>query len=305
MKASLILIALAVSMALASAADKPTVYHRVTKDGGPIDEQVATALAVRYTVVPVEDSSAYINAKVTGGSLPHSAKSASGEALSGYVLVAYVISAQGHAIDPIVLKSTDPRLDPFALQATKTWRFDPAKLNGLPIATTAAQEFNFEASGPATGFTMDNIVLYQPNPVLVQRLPGGADSLAAYIKQLQAVLTDFFVGAKFPETLHTVVAIRPGNLSRVWLVSSTRSGKAEELAPLRQKLEAITPVEVTGGPVAFVLSGSIAGGDGKNPKPDKHFQPPVPQEWQEAGKNLKTPVLVPDDYLNVVWPARE
>jgi len=174
----------------------------------------------------------------------------------------------------------------------------------LLLALLAFATLTHAADKPAQGFAMDNLVLYQPNDVLAERLPGGPDALAAYIKQLQGVLTEFFQTAKFPETLHTIVAVRPDFRVRVWFLSSTRPGNAEALTPLRQKLEAIKPVEVQGGPVAFVISGSIAGGDGKNPKAKKNYQPPVPREWMEAGKDLAPPVLVPDGYLDVVWPDK-
>jgi hypothetical protein len=305
MKAIPILVLLLACAASVHAEDKPTVYDHITKEGASIDKEINAALISKYTIITIEDSPTYINPKPTAGSLPHSAKTASGETLTGYVLVAYVVSAEGRAVDPVVLKTTDERLNSIATNAMADWHFEPAMLDGAPIATTAAQEFNFKDDAPPQGFVVDSIVLYQPNDVLAQRLPGGPDQLAAYIKQLQAVLTDYFANAKTPETLHSVVAIRSGNRSRVWFISSTHSGKTTELASLRQKLEAINPVDVKDGPVAFVISGSIAGGDGKHSKADKNFQLPMPQEWQDAGKNLKPPVLVPDGYLDVIWPEEK
>jgi hypothetical protein len=46
--------------------------------------------------------------------------------------------------EPVVLKTTDERLNSIAMKAMEDWRFTPATLNGAAIATTAAQEFNFE-----------------------------------------------------------------------------------------------------------------------------------------------------------------
>lgn len=291
------------SAALARAEDKPVAYDHITGKEDALDQQVNEALASRYKIVPLKDSPSYSDPKVTAGSLPHSARTKSGESLHGYVLVAYVVTADGRAADVIILKTTDVRLNSFALAAMADWRFAPAKLNGRSIATTAAQEFNFEEEKPVQGFAVDNIVLYQPNDVLTQRLPG-PDALAAYIKQLQAVLTDFYAETKTPATLYTVVAVRPGGRSRVWFMSSTESGDFTNLRALRQKLETIKPVAVTGGPVAFTISGSIAGGDDKKPAEDKDYQPPIPQEWENAVKNAKQPVLIPDGMLDAVWPDK-
>jgi hypothetical protein len=148
---------------------------------------------------------------------------------------------------------------------------------------------------------VNNIVLYQPNEVLVQRLQG-PDQLANYIKQLQAILTDYFKDTTTAETLAIVVAARPGNESRVWFVSSIRSVKDVSLDPLRQKLEAVRPMNVMKGPVAFAISANIAGGDGKASKGGA-YQLPVPKEWKDAAKKMKPPILMPDGILKVVWPA--
>jgi hypothetical protein len=150
------------------------------------------------------------------------------------------------------------------------------------------------------GFETDNVVLYQPNEALQARVGSVAD-LANYIKELQAVCAEFFVATATPETLHVVVAIRPGKRSRVWFVSSTRPAPDPQREPLLKKLEAVQPCDVRDGPVAFAISSKLAGGDGKNPKGDKDFKPPIPKEWQDAAKG-KEGVLVPDGFLDLIWP---
>jgi len=302
MKACCFLLVLSVSSILAHAQDKPLAYDHITKDGAAIDQQVNAALSRTYAIKPVEDSPAYVPSQAISGTLPTSAKTSSGEPLSGYVLIAYVVSAKGHAVDPVVLKTTDPRLNSIAIKCMGDWKFNPAKLNDNPIATTAAQEFNFTVPPPAQGFTLNNIVLYQPNEVLSQRT-NGADQLAAYIQSLQTALTDYFKSATTPGTLNVVVAARAGYQSRVWFVTSTHSGDFANLTSLREKLEAIKPMEVHKGPVAFAICASIAGGNDKDSQKGSTYKLPVPKEWKAAAKNLKQPILMPDDILDVVWPA--
>ena len=281
------------------AADKPVVYDHVTPEGAGVDELVNHALEGKYTILPVVDSPDYVNPQVAAGSMPETARTASGEILSGYVLLGYVVTAEGNVSDVTILKSTDERLNATALKATESWHFTPATLKGAPIATTAAQEFNFR--DPAKGFVTTGIVLYQTNEVLQQRVPD-TTLLAAYLKQLQAILTGTFANDKTPETFHVVVAVRPGKQARVWFVASKQAVDSAELAALRAKLEAVTPVEVTGGPVALAISGTLAGGDGAG-KPDaREFQPPVPKAWQDAVKTKLTPQTV-DATLDAVWPA--
>ena len=84
------------------------------------------------------------------------------------------------------------------------------------------------------------------------------------------------------------MAIRPGQGSRVWFVSTTRPAPDKEREPLRKKLEAVVPCTVHDGPVAFALSAKLAGGDGKNPKDSKDYKPPIPKEWADAAKGKNT-----------------
>ncbi len=153
------------------------------------------------------------------------------------------------------------------------------------------------------GFETDNVVLYQPNEALQARV-GDVSDLANYVKKLQAVCAEFFASTKRPETLHIVVAVRPGKRSRVWFVSSTRPAPDAQRDPLRKKLEAVPPCDVHDGPVAFAISAKLAGGDGKNPKGAKDFKPPIPKEWQDAAKG-KESVRVPDGVLDLVWPDKQ
>ncbi len=173
----------------------------------------------------------------------------------------------------------------------------------VPQLESPSVPFEAETS-LSSGFLTDCITLYQPNEVLEKRLLG-AETLSAYIPRMQAVAGDFFATANTPETLHIVVAVRPGRRSRVWLLSTLRAGTATVFALLRQKLEGITPVEVRVGPVAFAISATIAGGNGEKPRTNGDLEPPIPQEWEDPTKALKAPVLVPDGFLDAVWPSSE
>lgn|GEM_PF-1189278 len=152
------------------------------------------------------------------------------------------------------------------------------------------------------GFDTEFLILYQPDPVLRERLPSGPEELASYVKLLQGECTKFFATADKPETLQIVVALRPGKQSRVWFISSTRLPGAKELEPLRRKLEAVPPGEVYQGPVVFAISAKIAGGDGKLHKPDGDYPFPIPKEWQDAAKGHNEKLLDLDGFLSLVWP---
>lgn len=160
------------------------------------------------------------------------------------------------------------------------------------------------AGAPVKGFETETLVLYQPDAVLNERVPSMED-LAGYVKRLQTVCAAFFSDAATPDTFHIVVVIKPGKQSRVWFVSSTPSPGDMKRESLRLKLEAVAPIEVQHGPVAFAISAKIAGGSGNPAKEDGAYQPPIPREWQEAAKGHKEPLAIPDSFLELVWPDKK
>lgn len=272
--------------------EKPLVYNNAESGDTPLDREVKKAYAPDFAITDVTTAAGYESPKPTVGGLPRTAQNDEGEPLEGYVLVAYIINDKGLVEHPVVLRSTNEELNRTALTAMEAWRFVPGALKGKPVATTAAQEFTFEIL--RSGFETTNIVLYQPDDVVRKRLPGSGH-LAAYIEKIQLAAEDFFARVHTPDSLQIVVAVRPGGKSRVWLMGSGLEEKT--LAVLREQIQAIPPVAVQDGPVAFAICGKIAGG------PETAEATPMPPEWQESVKNLPQPVVVPDGLLDTVWPA--
>jgi TonB family protein len=125
-KIKLMLLTLLAGACVCSAAEKPTIYNYVNNESSAIDPLVNAALAPKFTIVDVRDSTNYIQPKCTAGDLPRTARTQAGESLGGYVLVAYVITAEGRVTDAVVLKSADERLNGIATKAIEGWRFAPA-----------------------------------------------------------------------------------------------------------------------------------------------------------------------------------
>lgn len=138
---------------------------------------------------------------------------------------------------------------------------------------------------------------YMSQQELGERVP--VTELAAYIKRLQAICTESFAQTVTPEDLDIIVAVKPGNHTRVWFVSSRTPAANEKSDELRKKLETVASPKVTGGPIAFCINGRIAGGSGKAPK--EAGAPPTPKEWQDALSKQKEPLLF-DALLPLIWP---
>jgi hypothetical protein len=283
----------------ALANEKPVVYNNMVGDGSrELDRAIKGAYGARYSVVDVRAKEGYAEPTATAGSMPREFKDDNGVDVVGYVLMAYIVDANGFVADAVLLKSTDFRLTKVAMDSMAKWRFLPARLKGTPVASTAAQEFAFGPLKVETGFTLKHLVLYQPNEVILRRLPPKAEA-DAYLDRLTEVAHNFFVGNLTPETLYIIVLLIPGQHSRVWFLSSTRPGDAKELAALKALLEAIPPVVVKEGPVLFTLSGVVAGGDGNEMPADKS---PVPAEWSPLEKKLREPLpMTSDAFLSLAY----
>jgi len=260
---------------------------------------IKQAYGPRYAVVDTGAAQGYAGPAATRGELPSQATDGQGHALIGYVVVIYLVTAEGRVGEPVVVRSNDARLNQVALDAMAQWRFRPATLGGAPVASTAAQEFSFGPVDVSFGYELTRVATYQAGDVLLRRMPPKPE-LQAYLNALTAVAHRFFVGDPKPENLDLVVMLRPGRRSRVWLRSSRRPGAGPDLAPLRALLEAVPPAAVAEGPVAVALLGIIAGGEGARGEADDR---PVPDEWRDRQKALKEPLPYSSDaFMDLVWP---
>lgn len=300
--------ALAAALLLCTAAfgdpaSKPVVYNNLEGDGGvELDRSIKLAYSGKYKIVDVRRADGYVEPKAVAGELPRYVKDQRGQLIVGYVLAAYIVTADGAVTEPVMVKWSDERLCKVAVDAMADWRFVPGTLKGTAVATTAAQEFNFGPSDASNGFRMERVVVYQPNDIVTKRMPPG-ESSRSYVEQVQQVAHNFFVGDTVPETFSIVIVTRPGRRSKAWFVSSYRPGNAPELEPLRRLLEAIPPMNVRDGPVILGFTALIAGGDGKDRPVGADYRNPVPEEWRAATAGLRQPpTFASDGYIDLVWP---
>jgi len=153
---------------------------------------------------------------------------------------------------------------------------------------------------PSQGFVMTSVALYQPDAVLKERL-GDVAPLSSYLRELQSEAARVFVSVPKSSgvTGSIVVAVKPGGLSRFWLVlGSSRLPPGFEAA-LVARLAAVKSMSVKGGPVAVALNFDAWGGGQPILTGGEHV--PIPNEWRTAMKGKPAGVL-PDAPLQVLWP---
>jgi TonB family protein len=81
--------------------------------------------------------------------LPKYPESAKQEKVTGTVDLQLLIDATGQIQDIKVLSSPDPRLSESALAAAKQWNFEPARLNGKPVAAFVTISVRYALRHPA------------------------------------------------------------------------------------------------------------------------------------------------------------
>ena len=141
-----------------------------------------------------------------------------------------------------------------------------------------------------------DVVLLQKGELIEQRVDGGADAMAAYLKTLGAALTEAMRAhpQQIPSSGFVAVAVRPGGQAHAWFDFKPRLADAT-MAALAHAVEATPTVPVKDGQVVFALRVSVW-----SDKPPAAYAP-APQEWKDAAKaaGFKPDI---DTLVDMVWP---
>jgi OmpA family len=209
--------------------------------------------------------------------------------------VAAQLEADGVAAADIVVRdngSQHPMIPTAPGAAQIMNRYVMTQIQMVPVATAAPV-----AAGP---FQLRGIVLYQPNAMLVARLgANGARPLSNYIGQIKVSLASVIAAAP-PQpgvTAALVVGVKPSGAVRTWLVAPAGSLPAALAAQLQTAAQAVPPMAVQNGPIAFALVFNAWGGGA--PITDAQHPAPMPPEWRTGAPG---PVLVPDGVFARIWP---
>ena len=141
-----------------------------------------------------------------------------------------------------------------------------------------------------------DVVLLQKGEIIQQRVEGGADAMAAYLKTLGEAETETMRAntAQIPTAGFIVVAVRPGNQTRTWFDFKPALAEAT-MAALRHTVETTPTMPIKSGEIIFALRVSVW-----SLNPPKAYAP-APQEWKDAARGLaKKPDV--DTLVDMVWP---
>jgi len=141
-----------------------------------------------------------------------------------------------------------------------------------------------------------DVVLLEKGDVIEQRVDGGSDAMAAYLKTLGRAATETMRAhpAQIPSAGFIVVAVRPGGKTRTWFDFKPALAEATAAA-LVQAVESTPTMTVKSGEIVFALRVSVW-----SDKPPKAYAP-APQEWKDASKGMNPKPDV-DTLVDMVWP---
>ena len=141
-----------------------------------------------------------------------------------------------------------------------------------------------------------DVVLLQKGEIIEQRIAGGADAMAAYLKTLgdAEIETMRARPTQIPSAGFIVVAVRPGNRTHTWFDFKPALADAT-MAALTHTVETTPTMTVKSGQIVFALRVSVW-----SDKPPTAYAP-APQAWKDATQGMKPKPDI-DTLVDMVWP---
>ena len=131
-----------------SAADagKLTVYASLPADQEAALPGIRQAFGDRFTITPVGSREDFVPAKVPSPTHHPYIRNV------GRVTLAAVADVDGRLRDPIVVESTNPRLNLMLRNSMKNWRCVPARLGGAPVPSVVTRTVEIKFRQPVRIF---------------------------------------------------------------------------------------------------------------------------------------------------------
>jgi hypothetical protein len=174
-----------------------------------------------------------------------------------------------------------------------------ASPRGAFLAASALAALLFAAPGPAHAvepLIQHDVVLLQSGQIIEQRVEGGADAMAAYVKRLGEAATEAVRATprQIPTAGFIVVAARPAIKTHAWFDFKPPLSE-QATAALTHVVETVPPPVVNSGNIVFALRVSIWGA-----KPPAAYAS-APQEWRDAAKKAGHKLEI-DALVDELWP---
>ena len=168
-----------------------------------------------------------------------------------------------------------------------------ASLRLVPAALALAVAAAAHAVEP---LVQHDVVLLQKGEIIEQRVDGGSDAMAAYMKRLGEAATEAVRAhpAQIPSAGFIVVAVRPDGKTRTWFDFKPALAEPTTVA-LVDAVQSTPAVTVRSREIVFALRVSVW-----SSQPPKAYAP-APQEWKDATRDMHPKPDV-DTLVDMLWP---
>ncbi len=157
---SLVWIGLAAALVVAHGESRPAtaaqsepgkllVYNHVLEAETAMDRLVHQTYDASFQVVDFTDQDhVYIPPRLAEAARPNAPLDNTGKAIKGTVQAFFIVTAEGRVLNPVVITSSDPRLNAAVLESLSGRMYRPARIDGWNVAATAGEEFTFPLPPP-------------------------------------------------------------------------------------------------------------------------------------------------------------
>jgi TonB family protein len=126
--------------------EKPVVYDHIAGAVTDMDRLAHQTYEAEFKVVDIRNQDgAYSPPTLKLAPQPKAPGDISGKPITGNVVVLFIVTAEGKVEKPVIVSSTDQRLNRRVIETLGEWAFEPAQLNGKSVASIGGQEFNVGA----------------------------------------------------------------------------------------------------------------------------------------------------------------
>jgi TonB family protein len=127
--------------------DKLVVYNHITAADSVLDRLAHQQYDPEFKVVDFRDADgAYSPPELKYDPRPKTPADNYGTPITGKVVVFFIITAEGRVVKPVIISSTDRRLNQEVLDVLARWTFEPARVNGQAVAVIGGHEFDSGAT---------------------------------------------------------------------------------------------------------------------------------------------------------------
>jgi len=127
--------------------EKPVVFNHITEAGAALDRLVHQTYDAEFKVVDFSDlDGVYVPPRPANVPRPGNPVDEKGAPIEGKIVVLFIVTTEGRVVRPVIINSSDPRLNRPVLETLAVWTFEPARVNGRQASTTAGEEFDLQAA---------------------------------------------------------------------------------------------------------------------------------------------------------------